>query len=348
MADISVYDQRAMLRALEIMPRYKTFLRDMFFKNVQLFNAPNVDIDIRSRQYTTALYTSPNGEPHVSKRTGFVTKTYKPPYIKESRILSASDVMGVRGFGETPYNYSSNSARAMELVRQDLIDCDKSIGIAEEVQAAQIMFTGAVTFPSETSVVAFDGIDFGMKATHQVDTMSTYWNESGSDPLKDLRDWRELISADSGVYPNVMILGKNAYEALRGNSKLIDSQKISSIGADYGMMTIKEVQDQVTYYGRLMDAGCDMYGYGATYIEPKTGAVTPFVPDDYILLANTNARMDRCYGAIQRLDAMYPVDRFVSVHEDARNSKREMIMESAPLLIPHEIDTYLYAKVYTS
>jgi hypothetical protein len=55
--------------------------------------------------------------------------------------------------------------------------------------------------------------------------------------------------------------------------------------------------------------------------------------------------MDKLYGCIKDLSAMYPVARFPKSWEEEDPSARFLLMQSAPLLVPTQIDSFLSAQV---
>jgi hypothetical protein len=71
------------------------------------------------------------------------------------------------------------------------------------------------------------------------------------------------------------------------------------------------------------------------------------VPSGNFFLGSTSARMDRLYGLIQDLKALAPVDRFVKSWEEEHPSVRYLLMQSAPLLVPVQVDSFMNIAVLT-
>ena len=338
---ISLFDTRTMLEAMPQLPLVRTFLRDTFFKNVRTFDTKAVDIDIKKGKRRVAAYVGPTDEGHRSERIGYTTYTYAPPYIKEKRGIEPKDVLFDRGMGQTIYASGGPQAREAAMIREDLIELDEMITRREELQASQAIFNGEIAFRD-----ANEKVTFPVDTNHRVLTMSKYWDESGGFPLDELRAWRTMLIKNGGMAPNILLCGSEAIAALMGNVQVNGTDgAISQVKIDRGQITPDNQPNGVTYWGFLRDIGCDVYSYDDWYIDPADGVEKPYVPAKYIMLGNTNARMDRLYGVIQDLSGLYAVPRFPKSWEEEDPSVRWMMMQSAPLMVPVAVDTYMIAKV---
>mgnify|MGYP003626677170 FL=1 len=61
-------------------------------------------------------------------------------------------------------------------------------------------------------------------------TPSTKWSASGGTPIKDISDQQAACHAKTGRTPNVLLLGKDVYSALRDSDDLLDRVKYSEKG----------------------------------------------------------------------------------------------------------------------
>jgi hypothetical protein len=337
---IDIFDTRVMLHALEEMFPPRTFLRDTFFKNTITFDTSKVDIDIVKGKRRVAAYVSPRDKGHVSDRAGYKTNTYEAPYIKEQKILTPEDC-AKRAPSENVYSAGGPLAQAARLVNQDLSELDEMVTRAEEIQASEAMFLGYINTRSGET------INFGLDATHNLASNAghTLWAAIGkNDLLKELRTWRRLIIKDSGRAPTDIILGSDAADSF---IKALDPDSagspLSSIRVDRGQINPQLLPNGVTYWGYLIDIGCDVWSYDEYYHNGSDNVA--IVPSKKIWMGSRNARFDRLYGVIQSFEAFYAVPRFPRSWTEKNPESRIMEMQSAPILVPHEIDSYLVAAV---
>lgn len=337
---IDMFDSRTMIQALDLMVPTKTFLRDMFFKRIETFNTKTVDIDIRKGSRRVASYVSPTDPAHISERVGYETKTYIPPYIKEKRGISPADLLFNREFGSNIYDTVNPNQRMANMIAKDLTEMNEMITRAEEIQCKQALFDGQVIFRTNSEKVVFP-----VSADHKIETMTTYWDESGGKPIDDLKAWRKIIMRDSGMVPNVIIMGTKAADAFLENPQLApDTGRQSSISIDRGSIQPELYPNGATYIGHLRDVNCDIWSYDEWY-QDETGALQAIVPENKIFFGSTNARMDRLYGVIQDLAGLAAVARFPKSWVQEDPSMRFIELQSAPLMVPHEVDTYVVATV---
>ncbi|PCJ51688.1 MAG: capsid protein, partial [Planctomycetota bacterium] len=67
----------------------------------------------------------------------------------------------------------------------------------------------------------------------------------------------------------------------------------------------------------------------------------PMIPEDTLILGADNARTARHYGAIHDLDATAAVQYFPKSWTQEDPSVRFVMLQSAPLVIPHQIDAFM-------
>jgi len=210
--------------------------------------------------------------------------------------------------------------------------------------ARQALTTGQVTVTGE-GVNAV--VDFLMPAPHKiVHTGTDLWTDAGSDPIGDLRTWKRLIAQDSGRSADRCILGATAAEAFRVNTAVkaqLDTRRI-----DMGIIRPEELPDGVTYLGFLNDPGLDLFTYDEWYLDDND-VEQPMVPVDRIIMGSTRADTVRAYGAIQDEDAiqggMVEAQYYPKSWVTKDPSVRHLLLQSAALVIPKQIDAFVTVKV---
>ena len=345
---ISIFETRVMLRAMEEMKLASTFLRDTFFKNTTKSESEYVDIDIYKGKRKISVYVSPYSQGKVRTRDGYETKTYKPPYIKEKRTTTAADLLK-RSIGENIYSSTPPSQKASEQLAKDLLEMDTCITRAEELQAAQALFQGKVILQKQKDDGSFmnEEINYSPSDTHKITlTGNDLWSDrNNSDPLVKLRSLRRMLIQDSGVNPDILIMSSDVIDAFLTHPVIKGTGGLSPIKVQLGQISPQLLPNGVTYWGFLQDIACDIYSYDEWYLDPVDNTEKAMVPAKKIFMGSTKARMDKLYGCIKDLSALYPVDRFPKSWEEEDPSARFLLMQSAPLLVPTQIDSFLTAQV---
>lgn len=339
-----IFDTRTMLEAVEEMVLPRRFLMNTFFNAArpETFGTETVDIDIVKGQRKMAPFVHPTLPGSVSQRSGFVTSTYKPPYIQPKRATRAELILK-RGAGETPYSSRTALERAGEQLGKDLVDLDAEITRREEWMCAQALTTGRVRVVGEG---VDDTIDFLMEDTHKVTLATGRWNTVESDPIANMRQWRRLIARDSGRSANVAVFSGEAQDAFQGNESVL--KQLNTRRIDMGLIRPEELPDGVTYLGYLNDPGVDIYAYDEWYVDDE-GNEQPIIPAGGLILGSTSTRNAMLYGAIQDLDAiesgLVESARFPKSWVTKEPSARWLKLQSAALAGMLEPNAFLYAKV---
>lgn len=343
---IGLYDPRVMLQALEQIPPVRTFLLDTFFKNTINSLTANIDIDIRKEKRDVAVYVSPVEEGHVVKRRGYTTRSYTAPYIKEKMKTTAGDTLK-RLQNEPVYSGQTPLQRAAKILADELSKLHDMITRAEEIQAAQGLFTGEVIINDESGN-AKDVIALGLNATHNL-TLSgaDLWSDASMKKnglLKQLKGYRRLLIRDSGFQPTDIILGTDAADQLIA---ILDPDSagspISNFRVDRGQINPQLLPGGVTYWGYITELGCDVWSYDEWYWDGSDNQ--PIVPTKKMWMGSRNARYDRNYGAIQDMESLVSVSRFPKTWVTDDPSARWLMLQSAPLMTPHQVDAFMVAQV---
>ncbi|MCD6432959.1 MAG: major capsid protein [Sulfurimonas sp.] len=340
---VDIFTSRAMMSALRQEKKAGQFILDLLFKRVETSDTEFVDIDIIKGKRRIAPFVSPRVEGKLVEDQGFTTNTYKPAYIKPKFATDASSLIENRTAGEVIYNGKTPAQRGAEVLAQELADAEDMIARREEWMAVQSLVTGTVDVVGEG---INQNIDFQMDANHII-TLSggDLWSDTtNSSPLTKIKAWSRLIRKDSGINPNVLIGGAGAIDSLLAHPEIKDALDTRRI--DLGMIDPQALPNGAVYYGTIKTTGTsiELYGYDEWYVD-EAGTEQVMIPDDKVILTSTNADFRRHYGAIKDLKALYAAPRFVKSWEQEDPSARFVLVQSAPLPAPHQIDAVLTAKV---
>lgn len=345
----TLFDTRTMLPALEVVKKPKRFLRDTFFRNVRTFDTEAVDIDIIKDRRRVAPFVTHRQEGPAVDRRSFETRTYKPQALKPKMVTEAEDIMK-RSPGEVLYSGGMTATeRGAERLMQDLLELDEIISRREEVMCSQALFDDAVQITDVEGNKIVSDISFGRSASHTISDPTTdysgYWNQSGSDPIDDLRKWRRLVTQDSGVLGNIVLMGAKAVDAFLANADVREVLNLRrSSQADIQM----RYDDMgVVYVGNI--EGMEIFQYDEWYIDDWTDNTSPvempMIPDEKIIVGSTMARMDMLYGAIRHFDSLAAVPRFPYSWTENDPARRIVQLHSTPLPAPHQVDSTVVVDV---
>ena len=337
---VNIFDTYTMLEALEIMFPLRTFLTDLFFKDVRNSTTEFIQLDISSESRRLAEFVAPEQQGKLVEKTTWTTKTVKAPYIKMKTSTNASQILK-RQMGQTIYAGNASPAqRAQEELGKDLAMLRNMIIRRIEYMAAQVFLTGKVTGDGEG--IDFE-VDYGLPASHDIAVGTiTAWNNAISDPFGDIEDWAELIEKDSGKTPSVCIMGVDAARAFRNADsvkELLDNRRIVM-----GELKLSLLPSGARFLGTIGDI--DFYSYSAFY-QDSAGAIQRVFPSKELILASTDVRSVLHYGAIEDLeyDGNFAVPFFPKSWMTKDPSKQWLMVQSAPLPAHYEPNSWVHAEV---
>lgn len=338
MADLGLFDSRTMLDVLDMTPQPKTFLRDMFFPGVKFHETKKVDIDVVKGKRRMAPFVNPELPGTTMAREGFRTDTFEPPYIKPFRTITPGMLLD-RQPGETIYKKEkSHAERLAEMIGKDLGDMRKYIVRREEWMVRCALLDAKVRVIGEGVDAT---IDFLRDPSHTFAlTLGDKWTADTSDPLGNIRDWKLLIAQDSGLVPNVAVVGSDVAKAIMKNPVLLEA--LDNRRVTLGQINPQDLPNGASFLGDLENVS--FYTYAEWFIDDEDEE-QPMIPANKMLMGSINAECTRHYGVIQDLDAMgeafsAAVDYFPSIFETKNPSRKHVMLQSAPIPVPHEVDAF--------
>lgn len=285
----------------------------------------------------------------------YTNKAFTPPIFDEEATINSFDLIK-RDFGEDTYDNPNFQAKAVVRAFSIFRKLEKKIRRAIELQASQVLQTGTITLRDAAGVALYT-LDFQPKSTHFV-TVTTTWAADGQTgtPFNDIASLATVVRRDGRKEPKTLIMGSNAIARFMANKQVREQANI------IGMQGLQSIVPTArgkgaTQYGRFFIQGYwyDVWAYDATYKDPQTGALTPYLdPDKVIMLSD--GRLDLSFGSIPRI---LPPDPRAAQFLPARISGGEQGIDlsvfawfspdgkhlkvsagTRPLCIPTAIDTY--------
>ncbi len=348
---ISIYDPRTMGKLIERMPKVHTFIKDTFFRNVETFYTQKVDVDFKKGNRKLAPFVHRKIGGTTIENDGFQTNTYEPPLVAPNTITTIDDILK-RTPGESLYNGKSPDQRAVEKMQRDFTKLDETITRREEWMCCQTLFTGKIPIFDENGKKIQEEIDFQFTNKETLKTAEN-WKTAKGGKIEQLKEWREQVQKTGFVNCNICLMGKKAAAAFLQDEEV---QKILDVRRfDVAVIAPKELPNGATYIGTLHEMGMDIYTYNEWYLDDWTNKdkpeEKPLLPENIVALLSTEAEYSMYYGAIGIVDE---AGKTISVVEgvrvpeqwvERRPSRRFLQLSSAPLCVPHEVDSWFVATV---
>lgn len=349
---VSIYEPRTMMGVIRKMPPAHTFFRNTFFTEEKTFTTETVDMDFKKGARKLAPFVSRVIGGKAVPNTGYETRTYKPTLIAPDKITTIDDLLD-RQPGEQLYSDRTPAQRAVIKMREDFTELREMIVRREEWMCAQAMLTGKIVVVGEG---VKDVIDFQFTNLVDIseDTKRKWKGGTAQNKYADLKAWHEKVQKEGFTNCNVCIMASDVATEFLMDATI---QKLLDV-KNYALATIKPTQKEnnVTYIGTIHELGLDLYQYNEWYVDDWTNTASPvekpMVPSGTLMMASTGARFSMYYGAIHMLNqrtekwetvaGKYVPDTFIKKRPD----RRFLSLQSAPVPVPHEVDSWLVAKVF--
>jgi hypothetical protein len=315
----------------EISPAPSVFL-DLFFPEVLTHDTEEVYFDKVTDKPRLTPFVHPLHEGKVVDGPGYITKSVKPAYLKDLRVHNPQKALKRRA-GEALTGSLTPAQRQQANVVADLADQSRMFTRRMEVMAIEAVRDGKATIIGE----GFNAvIDFGRDAS-LTETLAgaDKWNASVDvDIPQQLEDWsQEVADFDGSV--EAVIMDVKSWNLMRNNSKvqkLLDTRR----GVADTSLIIEPamaVKAGVQYKGML--GNFPIWVYTGSYIDPADGQTKKYMPDNTVVLAGRRVEGVRHFGAIMDVDVLVARERYSQSWVERNPSRRMLMLESAPLLVPY-------------
>lgn len=334
---MDIFSTGVLARVVAALPPPQPFILNSFFGLVQTETSEEIHFDVDSGKRRLAPFVAPVVAGKVVASRGFTTKTFKPAYVKDKRVFDANRPFK-RAIGERIGGDMSPAERLQAMLGSELNDQLEMLTRRQEVMAVEALRTGKVTVAGDEypSVV----VDFGRDAALTVDISggANAWGQTGVKPLADVEKWSMLVTEKSGATANTVVMDIKAWQAFSASAdvqKLLDRFR----GKDALNPTVTGEG------GRFMGStgNLDIWVYAGWY--DLNGVLTPYLPDNTVIVTGPDLDGTRAYGAIRDEKAGFQALPFYAkswVDEDP--AVRYLLMQSAPLPVPYRVNASLSAK----
>lgn len=193
-------------------------------------------------------------------------------------------------------------------------------------------------------------IDFGFENTLNL-TTADKWNTASSKIKMQTIETAAEVVRSAGYDPTIMILGKDAINALINDTdfmKLYFDISRANLGAIDPQITSISGQGY-TLIGVLRTLNIYIYRYDATYYDTATKKVKQYInPSSMIIGPRDIGTM--LYGAITLIDdsknfVTYETTRAPQIVTKQESGIKKLIVKSRPIAKPNDISSWVTAKV---
>jgi hypothetical protein len=336
-----LYDTDTLLKVVADLRTPPSFLLDLAFRETQESTDEFIHFDIDESKPRITPYVSPLVAGKVVTNEGFVTKTFKPAYVKDKRSFQPKDFMK-RAIGEKIGGELSPDQREQLALGRALANQLDMLTRREEVQAAEALRLGQIT-------VAGDGfptqvVSFGRHADlRDVLTGNHKWSvdHADSNPIEDIEQKATEMQTHSGAVLSDVVLAPDAYTWFRERLRKRDEWKllVDSLRASVSsnMDLAPGNGEKARYLGTL--GVVNYWVYDDVYVDPFDGATKHVMPSGEVLLLSKNVEGVRAYGCIQDVEAKMTATRyFPKSWIEPDPSVRWLMLQSAPLMVPYRIN----------
>jgi hypothetical protein len=254
--------------------------------------------------------------------------------------------------GENPYAHTSPGVQAAQAEAEALKELGDRFNRAEELMAVEALTKGTFTGRDKDGNPIYN-VDFQMRPEHKpVLSAGEKWDGAGikkNDIIEQIRDeWIiNRLSKNGGKMPTDLVLGQKAGAAfLRHVDPDDQNSGISSFRVFRGEIAPRFQDAGILYIGTFPElANVRVYVYSEWYDDPYDKQTKPVFPVNKALLCTRNGRYRRQYGRINHRKAPDFIARFPYIFETPNGKKSQAQIESAPIFVPFDIDTFLCATV---
>jgi hypothetical protein len=349
--EVNIYEPRKMMKVIKKNAPVTTFLRDKFFRNRQTFVTETFDVDFVKGARELAPFVSPLIGGKAVRNRGYQTKNYHASLVAPYIVTTAGDLMS-RYPGEDLYSDRAPADRAVEKLADDLRRLEDMATRREEWMCAKALFTGMIPIIGDG---VNEVIDFEFTNIVEITDPTLKWNAETADILENIQDWRTKVRQTGYVNCDIAVMARDVANAIIANPAI---QKLLDIkNYDLAVIKPKELPGGVKYIGTIQSEGLDLYTYDEVFLDENqpdgNGEPTlqKLVPDGYIALLSSKASYSMYYGAIHYIPEGQT--NFVTAEGTrvphswvARNPDRRFLsLQSRPMPIPHEVDSWCVAKV---
>lgn len=340
---MDIYSTGSLNRVVSRIRPIPTLFLSTFFPEIVVSEKEEIYFDVTDNKPRIAPFVHPMKEGKLVESQGYSTKSFKPAYIKDLRVHNPLKAVKRRAGEAITGELTMEQRRQMNLMA-DLQDQDDML-----VRRLEIMAAEAVRAAKQT--IVGDGInavvDFGRDAALTITLTSTAkWDDATkTDQSNDFETWSDLMLQKSGVSGGIVIMDVKAWKLLKRDTnltKLLDKAYKGGDGTKLDMAPRFRTEG-AQYKGNIGDF--EVWVYSHPYID-ASGNAANIMPDNTVIMASASQLEGvQHFGAILDEDALRAARSFTKSWTVQNPSSRQLLMQSAPLMVPYRPNASLVVTV---
>jgi hypothetical protein len=318
---------------------------NLFFPDTRVYAEREIPVDRIIQAPVLAKYREENGASNLVAYNPGQGTVYRPPIAAESTPINETLAHSVIAGLEANAGPQANRLRLLTQIQRQH---DERITRALLKQAADIMITGKFQPVGKGGVKIGTEFDFGRDAAN---TISANYS---ANPVKQWTDAFDQYKKKRGPLNNlVLIAGDNWLSAIEKNEDFQKAAELQGLNAGYSRLVGEDgpVAQIVEMKIPGRPARCRILSFNESYTD-DSGAYTPFIDPDTVILTSLNAPRIQLYAGIylvendqERVETGQMVsDTFMKKDPDCVVLRSQ----SAPLLVPGNVDHIVSAKTTTA
>jgi hypothetical protein len=346
---VGLFDTYVLNRVVDNMPDRTSFLVDLFFPEVQVSEEETVLFDTTNGRKLITPFVSPLVEGPMVQAIGYETDSFRPAYAKDKRVFNPAK-SPKRLPGETIGGGAlTREQRYQRAIKANMNEQIEMLGGRLEVMAADVLTTGKATISGERYPTRV--IDFKRRANNtQIRVGAGLWTDANPTrkPVADIEYEAQELSDATGYMPTDVIFSPEAWalykdDLLVNHKDEIDTTLKNLVMPEIALGYVNQPRDGVVYRGR--NGYLRFWTYTGTYTSPEDGSTIRMLPVGGVIIASPVDGV-RHFGAILDEDAGIQARQyFVKSWVEPDPSRRFLLMQAAPLLVPYRRDNAKYLKV---
>jgi hypothetical protein len=344
---VDVFDGQVLNRVVDNTVDRTSFLVDTFFPEVQVSDEETILFDVTTQRKLITPFVSPLAEAKLTSALGYETDSFRPAYLKDKRAFDPK-----KGFkrvaGETIGGALTPQQRVDRAIKANLGEQIEMLNGRFEVMAGDVLVNGTATISGENYPTRV--VDFRRRGENRVvKTGAARWGQAGVSPFNDVDYEAQEMSDATGYAPTDVVMTVDAWrlyqaDLVANHKDSMDTTLKNLAMTEVALGYVNQPRDGVTYRGKV--GYLRFWTYSGSYTDPETGNTTPTLPAYTVLIGGASIDGVRHFGAIQDHDAGIQARQyFVKSWTIPDPSRRILLMQSAPLLVPYRINNIKSMKV---
>lgn len=341
------FDTRALLAAVESLPREYPFLLDTFVKDNGCVEDDKALYDYRKKGKIMAPFIVDGAGGVPMSRDGFSVREIGFPTIAPERVININDI-ATRSFGEKILGGSTPAQRAKAQQAADLKEMLAAIDRRKEWMVRQILLYGKLEIfrytnngrDKQTSLVA----DFGFTNNY---TPTIPWNENGAVISDDMRRMKDILYEGGGDL-DMYVCAPDVTETMVHNGEYM--KEFDYKNADMGKIKTAYRGSGLRYWGQNSE-GADLYSYSGTFVDDD-GTVKPIMPSGTVI-AGARQMINMFYGPVTLVkgrdeNAVWETYIKKEVPQRLGNPESNQItnrITTRPTMVPFNVDAWVVGHV---